>query len=214
MMDLLYTPEAYAELNSSEPDTLAKELLAYTMANHASAHLASSALQGALLSQLSQMIQPRRILEIGTFTGFSALCLADGLADDGILFTLELRQADADTAQSFFDRSDKRRQMKILVGDAKDIIAENLNNECWDLVFIDADKVGYLEYYELVLPNVRKGGFIIADNVLFHGEVLKDTIKGKNPKAIAAFNEHVKNDNRVFKVMVPLRDGLTIMRKL
>lgn len=213
-MDLLYTPEAYAELNSSEPDTLAKELLAYTMANHASAHLASSALQGALLSQVSQMIQPRRILEIGTFTGFSALCLADGLTDDGILFTLELRQADADTAQSFFDRSDKRDQLKIMVGNAKDIIVENLNNECWDLVFIDADKVGYLEYYELVLPNVRKGGFIIADNVLFHGEVLKDTIKGKNPKAIAAFNEQVKNDSRVFKVMIPLRDGLTIMRKL
>lgn len=213
-MELLYTPEEYSELNSSQPDELAKELLEYTLANHASAHLASSALQGALLSQISHMIQPKRILEIGTFTGFSALCLAEGLTDDGLLYTLELRQVDADTAQSFFDRSNKKDRLKILTGDAKEIIANTLNNETWDLVFIDADKVGYLEYYELVLPNVRKGGFIVADNVLFHGEVLKETIKGKNPKAIGAFNEFVKNDNRVFKVMVPLRDGLTIIRKL
>ncbi len=168
-------------------------------------------MQGKVLEMFSCMIQPKRILEIGTFTGFSALCLAKGLQPDGKLFTLELREEDANTAKNYFVKAGMQDKIELCVGDALQIIPTL--QQTWDLVFIDADKVNYINYYELTLPNLKQGGWILADNVFFHGEVLEDEIKGKNAKAIYAFNEHVKNDNRVQHAMLTIRDGLMLIQK-
>jgi caffeoyl-CoA O-methyltransferase len=207
----MQTSEQYAAANTSKPTALLQEILDFTMQNHPAAHMISGHVQGQLLKQLSCMLSPLRILEIGTFTGFSAICLAAGLQENGLLYTLELRETDAAIAQGFFDRSAFKEKIKLLKGNAAEIIPQL--HETWDLVFIDADKTGYQQYYEQVLPQVRKGGVIIADNVLFHGEVLQDTLKGKNAIAIDAFNKHVKNDNRVEQVMLTVRDGLLLVQK-
>jgi caffeoyl-CoA O-methyltransferase len=158
------------------------------------------------------MIRPQRILEIGTFTGYSALCLAKGLQTNGVLHTIELREQDAATAKGFFQRSFFKDNIILHIGDALKVIGEL--NEMFDLVFIDADKANYTNYFNLVLPKVRQNGFIFADNVLFHGQVLTEELKGKNAKAIQAFNDFVRSCNDVEKVMLPLRDGLLLMRKL
>jgi predicted O-methyltransferase YrrM len=148
---------------------------------------------------------------VGTFTGFSALCLAKGLKAGGELHTIEIREEDARTAASFFNRSLNASQIKLHLGNAVEIIPALPH--VWDLVFIDADKVNYIEYYELTLPRLQQGGWIIADNVLFHGQVLEETIKGKNAVAIHQFNQHVKNDDRVEQVLISLRDGLLFIKK-
>jgi predicted O-methyltransferase YrrM len=160
---------------------------------------------------LSRMIKPKRILEIGSFTGYSALCLAKGLSSDGILHTIELREEDAAIAQAYFDRSEHGLQIKLHVGNARELLPAL--EEDWDLVFIDADKTGYLDYYGLLIDKVKPGTFFIIDNVLFHGEVLKEKISGKSAKAVAAFNAFIREDNRVEKVMLTVRDGLSILIK-
>ena len=203
--------EQYCNLFSSDEDALLQEVNAYTMQYHPHAHMLSGKVQGQLLSLVSNLMQPQRILEVGTFTGYSALCLAQGLQKDGKLYTLELRPEDAGKAQAFFDRSVYKEQLNLLTGDAKTIIPTL--NETWDLVFIDADKTGYIDYYGLILPNLRPNGLIIADNVLFHGQVLEPEVTGKNAKAIHAFNELVKNDDRVQQVLLTVRDGLSFIRK-
>ncbi len=203
--------EQYSNLFSSDEDALLQEVNAYTMQYHPHAHMLSGKVQGQLLSLISNLMQPQRILEVGTFTGYSALCLAQGLQKDGKLYTLELRPEDAGKAQAFFDRSVYKEQLNLLTGDAKTIIPTL--NETWDLVFIDADKTGYIDYYGLILPNLRPNGLIIADNVLFHGQVLEPEVTGKNAKAIHAFNELVKNDDRVQQVLLTVRDGLSFIRK-
>ena len=203
--------EAYVQAFSTSHEALLQKVIDETNASHPHAHMLSSAAQGKLLEFISTMLKPSKILEIGTFTGFSALCLAKGLPADGALHTMELRAEDAATAQRYFDASPYGKQIHLHLGDAQQIIPA-LNEE-WDLVFIDADKVGYIQYYELTLQRLKPGGWIIADNVLFHGQVLEETIKGKNALAIHAFNEHVKNDNRVEQVMLTVRDGLTLIKK-
>ena len=160
---------------------------------------------------VSQLLRPRRILEVGTFMGYSALCLAAGLAADGELHTIELRDEDANRAEGYFRRSPMGNRIILHRGNALAVIP-TLEEE-WDLVFIDADKPGYIDYYELVLPRVRRGGLIMADNVLFHGQVLTDQVTGKSAKAIQAFNEMVEADERVEKVMLTVRDGLFFIRK-
>ncbi|HMG81780.1 MAG TPA: O-methyltransferase [Ferruginibacter sp.] len=204
--------EQYAENFSSKEDAIAYAVAEATLQTHPHAHLQSSHLQGKLLETISCLLQPLRILEIGTFTGFSALCLAKGLQQNGVLHTIELREEDAIISQKNFDGSLLKEKIHLHTGDAHQIIPGL--NEDWDIVFIDADKTGYIDYYELILPLVKQGGLIIADNVLFHGEVLEDTIKGKNAKAIHAFNEHIKKDNRVEQVLLTVRDGLLLIRKL
>jgi predicted O-methyltransferase YrrM len=202
----------YADKHSSGLSPLLQEILQYTDAHHPHAHMISGPVQGLYLQMISRMLQAKRILELGTFTGFSALCLAEGLAADGQLFTLEMREADAATAQQYFDRSPFKDQINLLQGDARAIIPTL--SETWDLVFIDADKTSYIDYYEMVLPQLRTGGYLLADNVLFHGEVLQDEVKGKNAKAIAAFNAHVQADPRTENVLLTIRDGLMLIRKL
>ena len=201
----------YAKNNTTALDGLLNEIEEYTLANHPHAQMLSGHVQGKFLEMISRMIRPDRILEIGTFTGFSALCLAKGLEPEGKLHTIELRPEDANTANSYFARSGFGNKIELHVGDALEIIPTI--NENWDLVFIDADKVNYTRYYELILPRVKKGGWILADNVLFHGEVLEEPVKGKNAKAIGAFNEFIKNDDRVQQVMLTIRDGLLLIQK-
>lgn len=203
--------EKYASRFSDESDELLQEVINYTEQHHPHAHMLSGQVQGSLLALVSYLLRPKRILEVGTFTGFSALCLAKGLQQDGELHTIELRAEDAAIAKGFFKRSEHNDQVKLHVGNAKEIIP-NLQ-ETWDIAFIDADKTGYIDYYGLILPNMRPNGLIIADNVLFHGQVLGEEISGKNAIAIHAFNEHVKNDSRVQPVMLTVRDGLSFIRK-
>ena len=201
----------YAKSHTTALDEVLNEIEVYTLTNHPHAQMLSGHVQGKVLEFFSKMIAPKRVLEIGTFTGFSALCLAKGLTDDGKLVTLELRAADAATAVNYFTKAGMDNKIEVHVGDALKIIPTL--NEAWDLVFIDADKVNYINYYELTLPAVKSGGWILADNVFFHGEVLEENIKGKNGKAIQAFNELVKNDNRVQQAMLTIRDGLLLIQK-
>lgn len=204
--------ENYSRQFSTPQETLLQTIIDDTNAHHPHANMISSDVQGKFLEFISRMLKPSKILEIGTFTGFSALCLVKGLAEGGMLHTLELRAADAATAQQYFDASGYAKKIQLHQGNALDIIP-TLNEE-WDLVFIDADKVSYIQYYELTLQRLKPGGWIIADNVLFHGQVLEEEVKGKNAKAIHEFNGHVKNDNRVEQVMLTVRDGLTIIKKI
>jgi caffeoyl-CoA O-methyltransferase len=203
--------QAYADNYTSPDDELLARIAAETYATHAHAHMLSGHNQGKFLEIFSKLVRPHRVLEIGTFTGYSALCLAKGLPISGILHTIELREEDARTAQANFNQSIHRDRIILHTGNALEIIPHL--NETWDLVFIDADKTGYLQYYRQILPMVRKGGVIIADNVLFHGQVLEQPVTGKNAKAISEFNEYVKNDKRVEQVMLTIRDGLLIMLK-
>ena len=211
-MDIVH-PQAqvYAESYTSPEDALLHEVAQHTYTQHAHAHMLSGHLQGKFLEMASCMVQPQKVLEIGTFTGYSALCLAKGLKAGGQLHTIELREADAATAKSYFDRSFFREQIILHIGEALDIIGEL--NETWDLVFIDADKENYINYFNLVLPRVRQNGFILADNVLFHGQVLEKEIKGKNAIAIQAFNDYVQNRKDVERMLLPLRDGLMLIWK-
>lgn len=204
--------EQYAERYTSEEEALIHEVASFTYAHHPKAHMLSGKMQGKFLEMISCMMRPGRILEIGTFTGYSALCLAKGLAEDGELHTIELREADAATARGYFNRSEARMKINLHIGDAARIIGER--EETWDLVFIDADKENYIRYFNLVFPHVRPNGFILADNVLFHGQVLEQEIRGKNAKAIQAFNDYVASRNDVERLLLPLRDGIMMMRKI
>lgn len=205
------TSEEYADKNTTPLNTLLQEILDFTLQNHPHATMVSGHVQGQFLRFISGIIKPKKVLEIGTFTGFSAICLADGLQENGELHTLELREDDAKTAQAYFNRSPFSKQIKLHVGNALQIIPTLQHN--WDIVFIDADKTSYAEYYKMVLPNLAPGGLIIADNVLFHGQVLEDDIKGKNPKAIADFNKMVEKDAAIENVLLTVRDGLMLIRK-
>jgi len=212
-LDLIHpSVQDYAEKYSSPEDSLLKEVNDFTMQNHPEAIMLSGHLQGKVLEMISCMIRPRRILEIGTFTGYSGLCLAKGLTEDGQLHTIELREADAVKAKSFFSRSSYADKIISHTGNALDIIP--LLDETWDLVFIDADKPAYIEYFNLVLPRLRKNGFILADNIFFHGQVLEEEVKGKSAKGIQAFNDFIKERKDVEKVVLTIRDGLFLVRKL
>ena len=201
----------YAAAFSSAEEGLLAGLSALTAMQHPEPHMLSGHVQGRMLAMLSAMIKPERVLEIGTMTGYSALCLAEGMAENGILHTIEKREQDANTARDHFNRSSFRDRIIQHVGEALPII-ETLKED-WDLVFLDADKINYVFYYEAILPRLKKGGFIIADNVLFHGQVLEDEVKGKNAKAIHAFNQHVQADPRTENVLLTVRDGLMLIRK-
>jgi len=209
----LVSPQAelYAAYFTTPLDTLLQELHNHTLSHHQHAHMLSGVVQGKFLEFFSIAISPAKILEVGTFTGFSALCLAKGLVPGGELHTIEIRAEDANTAVSYFNRSLNAPQIKLHLGNAIEMIP--MLNHAWDLVFIDADKVNYIEYYELTLQRLKPGGWIIADNVLFHGQVLEEEVKGKNALAIHHFNEHVKNDDRVEQALISLRDGLLFIKK-
>lgn len=210
--------QSYAENFSSPEDALLKEIAGYTSQHHSSSHMLSGHLQGKLLEMISRMIQPRRILEIGTFTGYSALCLAQGLAPGGELHTIEMREADAQLARGYFNRSAFANRIILHTGNALELIPAIQEKygpgPVWDLVFIDADKVSYTQYFNLVLPAVRKNGYILADNIFFHGQVLDNETKNKSARAIQAFNEYIKQRDDIDKMMITVRDGLYLIRKI
>ena len=208
---ILKAANDYAEQSSTNVDELLQSIEDFTLQHHPKAHMISGKIQGKFLETISRMISPKKVLEIGTFTGYSAICLARGLAQNGELHTIEIREDDARTACGFIEKAGLAQQVKVHIGNAMEIIP--ILGENWDLIFIDADKVNYIAYYELTLPLLKKGGWIVADNVLFHGQVLETPLKGKNPEAIDAFNKHVAEDNRVEVVMLTVRDGLSIIRK-
>jgi len=211
-MDIINSlAQAYSEKFTSAQSELLNEIEIHTNSNHPHANMLSGHVQGRFLSLISTLLKPSRILEIGTFVGYSALCLSEGLQSGGELHTLELREEDAATSRENFRKANALDKIILHVGNALDIIPTL--NQTWDLVFIDADKTNYSNYYQLVLPHVRSGGLIIADNVLFHGEVLEEKIKGKNAIAINEFNEMIQKDSSVEKIMLTLRDGLFLIRK-
>lgn len=204
--------QQYADNYSSPEDELLKEVNEFTINHHPENIMLSGHLQGKVLEMISCMIRPRRILEIGTFTGYSALCLAKGLVEDGLLHTIELRETDSKTARSFFDKSSFAQQIISHTGNALEIIPQI--EEIWDLVFIDADKPAYIEYFNLVFSRLRKNGFILADNIFFHGQVLQENVKGKSAKGIRAFNEFIKERKDIDKTILTIRDGLYLIRKI
>ncbi|HNS42106.1 MAG TPA: class I SAM-dependent methyltransferase [Taishania sp.] len=168
--------------------------------------------QGRVLSLLSHMIQPQRILEIGTYTGYSALCLAEGLTPTGQLITIDVNEELEELVASFIEKSGRAQQIKPMIGDAMQIIPTL--DEMFDIVFIDADKKNYINYYNLVFDKVKPGGYIIADNVLWSGKVLEDYEKlDKSTQLLMDYNKMVHQDERVQEVLFPIRDGLMIARK-
>jgi caffeoyl-CoA O-methyltransferase len=211
-MDLINPQaETYAALFTSPENALLQQVNRDTMQNHTQPHMLSGHVQGKFLSFISTILRPQYVLEIGTFTGYSALCLAEGLTDNGELHTIEIREEDAKISQAYFSKSERNNQIHLHLGNAKEIIP-GLDRK-WDLVFIDADKLSYIDYYELVVPRLKPGGIILADNVLFHGHIFEEPISNKNAKAIQAFNEHVSNDPRTEQVLVTIRDGVLMIKK-
>lgn len=212
-MDLILPlVQQYAENLSSPEDALLKEINEFTYKEHSDPIMLSGHLQGKLLEMLSFMIRPNRILEIGTFTGYSALCMAKGLTEDGQLHTIELRELDAALARNYFDRSPLGKKIISHTGNAVDIIPKL--EEIWDFVFIDADKPAYVEYFNLVFPRLRKNGFILADNIFFHGKALEENPSGKSAKGIRDFNHFIRERTDIEKVVLTIRDGLYLVRKL
>ncbi len=203
--------EQYAAHFTSPENEILKQVNKETMEQHPQAHMLSGHVQGRILSFLSNILKPKYVLEIGTFTGYSALCLAEGLQEYGELHTIEIRETDANTALKNFIAAKKDKHITLHRGNAVEIIPQLPH--LWDLVFIDADKIGYINYYEIIVPRLSANGIIIADNVLFHGQVTEDPIKGKNAQAIDAFNKHVLNDTRVEQVILTVRDGLLMIKK-
>ena len=168
--------------------------------------------QGRVLSMISKMIRPERILEIGTYTGYSALCLAEGLTPNGKLVTIDINEELASRVRGYFAESPYSHQIDYLIGDAMELIPAL--NEKWDIVFIDADKHNYINYYHLVFPMVKVGGYIIADNVLWSGKVIDSTQNDKDTQLLREYNQLNHKDNRVEEVLFPIRDGLMIARKI
>jgi len=166
--------------------------------------------QGRVLSMLSKLITPKRILEIGTFTGYATLCLAEGLADDGLLYTLDINEELEDRVRGYFAESPYNSKIKYILGDATRTV--NDLDEVFDLVFIDADKKNNGTYYDLIFDRVRPGGLIIVDNVLWSGKVLTNQ-QDKDTRNISTFNDKVAADQRTEKLILPVRDGLFIVRK-
>jgi caffeoyl-CoA O-methyltransferase len=203
--------EEYCLRHTSARDKLLRELEKYTQRTCADAQMLIGPHEGALLAMLVRLIGARRILEIGTFTGYSALCMAEALPSNGRLTTFEIKPEHAEIAQSFFDRSPHGHKIKIHLGPALETLAGLPVSAGFDFVFLDADKENYMNYYEAVLPRLRPGGVIAADNVLWSGRVLAP--KSKTDRAVVAFNKHVHRDPRVECVMLPVRDGVSLIRK-
>lgn len=171
----------------------------------------SGHLQGRVLSMLSHMIQPKNILEIGTYTSYSALCLAEGLAENGKITTIDKNDELEEIIHKYIEKSGNQNKIHFVSGDATTIIP-NLDSQ-WDLVFIDADKTNYSNYFDLVIDKVPSGGYIIADNVLWSGKVIDKKATDPDTIAIKEFNQKVHLDNRVQNVLLPIRDGLMVLRK-
>lgn len=205
--------EAYAEGFTREEGEILSALNRETYAKIMTPRMLSGHLQGQVLRMFSQMIQPRNILEIGTYTGYSALCMVDGLQDGGKLVTIDVNEELQDIIQRYISEAGKTEQIDLRIGNALDIIPRL--EQTFDLVFIDADKENYPNYFDMVIDKVSVGGYIIADNVLWSGKVLEDDADlDKDTVALKEYARKLKADPRVETVMMPIRDGLLLARKL
>lgn len=203
--------EDYATQHSENEPFLLQELTKRTFLNVLQPRMLSGHFQGRLLSLLSKLVKPKTILEIGTYTGYATLCLAEGLPPDGILHTIDVNEELQDLQRDFFNRSGKGNQIIQHLGQALDIIP-TLNTK-FDLVFIDADKKNYANYFDLVIERMNQGGIILSDNVLWSGKVVEEVKQNdKQTQALMAYNQKIKNDPRVETLLLPIRDGLTVSR--
>ena len=209
-MDIL----EYIEQHSTPESEALRQIVHTTHIEMINPRMMSGHIQGRVLSMFSQMIRPQRILELGTFTAYSTLCLAEGLADDGTLVTLEHNDELEDMILRNLALSPLGEKVQLVIGDAMQWLAAQSSDWLYDLVFIDADKREYSAYLDAVLPLVRPGGWILADNTLWDGHIIEEAYdKDKQTLALRAFNDKVAQDERLDKVILPLRDGLTIIRK-
>lgn len=203
--------EQYAQEHTSPEMEILSELSRETYAKVLRPRMLSGHLQGTFLQMISKIIQPKRILEIGTYTGYSAICLAQGLQKDGLLHTIEINDELESMIRHYIQKAQLTNKIVLHIGNAFNIIPTI--NETWDLVFIDADKENYLNYYNLVFEKVKPGGIIIADNVLWSGKVLDKNENDSETTAIRHFNQYIHEDARVEHLLLPVRDGLMIIRK-
>lgn len=211
-MELLPAVEAYAEKYTSPENSLLYKLNRETHLKVELPHMLSGHVQGKFLEMVSRMLRPRRILELGTYTGYSAICLAAGLPDDGILHTIDINEELETLCHQYFEASGYADKIKMHIGKAAEVMTSL--DEVFDLVFIDADKAGYVHYYDLVWEKLRPGGFILADNVLYHGQVLQpENEQGSQAKAMVRFCEKVLADDRAEQVLLTIRDGILLIRK-
>ena len=211
-MNLSNDMEEYILQHTSPEDSVLYELNRHTHLSNLQARMLSGPIQGKFLEMISRMVRPARILEIGTYTGYSAICLARGLAPGGHLHTIEINDETCDTAQDFFQKSGLENQITLHIGSALDIIPK-LDFE-FDLVLIDGDKRQYPKYLDLVLPKLTKNGYIIADNVLWGGKVLLPEPDDSYTKGVVDFNSMVAQNSLLEQVLLPLRDGLMLIRRV
>ena len=209
---MIFTEEiiTYSEGFTSGESAVLSELREHCYAHYEDKAMLSGFVQGRLLSMFSNMIRPKVVLEIGTYLGYSALCFAEGLADGGKVITLDIQEDTNAVARSFVEKSEFADRIEFHLGFATEIIPTL--DEKFDLVFIDADKPNYSNYYDLVFDKVRTGGFIIADNVLWSGQVIKEE-KDENTQALHDYNRKILADDRVENMLLPIRDGLMVARK-
>ena len=216
------TLDEYIEQMSSPENEALAQITRHTNVHILNPHMLSGQVQGRVLAMLSKMVRPARILELGTFTGYSALCLAEGLSPNGKLLTIEHNDELESTIRHNLSLSPLGEKIDLVIGDAVDILYQlvlqngsQAENSMFDLVFIDADKRQYCEYLDMVYPLVKTGGWILADNVLWDGHIIDPAYdKDKQTQGLKAFNEKVKNDYRFEQVILPLRDGLTLIHKI
>ena len=204
--------QRYVEEHTTPETELLQKLNRETHAKVMKPRMLSGHLQGRILSIFSHMIKPENILEIGTYTGYSAICMAEGLRDGGKLYTLDINEELEAMVRSYFKEAGVEDKIDYRIGNALDIIPGL--NVMFDLVFIDADKVNYSNYFDLVIDKVNAGGFIVADNVLWSGKVVNEGKTDKDTQVMLDFNSRMHNDERVENVLFPVRDGLMVMRKL
>ena len=204
--------EEYVQNHTTEEPELLRQLNRETYAKILMPRMLSGHLQGRVLSMFSHMIRPNRILEIGTYTGYSAICLAEGLQAKGLLHTIDVNEELESLAMKYFKLAGMENRIKLHIGNAMDIIPQL--NEKFDLAFIDADKENYVNYYDLIFDKVNPGGYILADNVLWSGKVLEDNLKkDEDTQVIIDFNRKIHHDERIAHVLFPIRDGLMVIRK-
>lgn len=201
----------YAERHTSAESNLLQQINRDTHAQVLRPRMLSGHLQGRWLAMVSQMVRPSNVLEIGTYTGYSALCLAEGLLPEGKLITLDINEELEDKVRGYFNASDYAAQIDYRIGDARKIIPTL--TETFDLVFIDADKESYSLYYDLVIGKLRPGGFILVDNVLWSGKVV-EVKQDKDTRNMIEFNRKIQDDHRIENVLLPIRDGIMMIRKV
>jgi len=203
--------DAYIVHHSQKEPAILKELNRETWQKVLNPRMLSGAFQGRVLSMISKLINPKNILEIGTYTGYSALCLAEGMKKTGTLFTIDKNEELEGFAKKYFDKSTFKNQITLLIGNALDIIPTL--DQKFDLVFIDADKSNYVNYFNLIIGKMNSGGVILSDNVLWSGKVVeKIKPKDSDTKTLLAYNQLLNTDTRIETVLLPIRDGLTISR--